>query len=144
MARLTPHRLAEERDARRISENFWRRHFDDSYTRRPDSLSTWDVPWLSVVGSTIWFQSCRAIISWYIGFGVDAVHTRSAQPCGDITDYADAIPVVSSARQDCQRAADRPIQEDFFEGITPAQRLYWRLPPLPIWLVRRAMRWAGW
>src|SRR5205807_10190050 len=32
----------------------------------------------------------------------------------------------------------------FFEGITRWQRLYWKLRlPLPIWLVRRVLRWPG-
>jgi len=41
-------------------------------------------------------------------------------------------------------AADRHVQGKFFEGITRWQRLYWKLRlPLPIWLVRRVLRWPG-
>jgi len=39
--------------------------------------------------------------------------------------------------------ADRYVQEEFFEGITHWQRLYWKLRRLPIWLVRHVMRWLG-
>ena len=39
--------------------------------------------------------------------------------------------------------ADRYVQEEFFEGITHWQRLYWKLRRLPIWLVRHMMRWLG-
>ena len=57
---------------------------------------------------------------------------------------ADAVPVASSERKIVNATADRYVQENFFEGITRWQRLYWKLRlPLPIWLVRRVLRWLG-
>ena len=46
---------------------------------------------------------------------------------------ADAVPVASSERKIVNATADRYVQENFFEGITRWQRLYWKLClPLPI------------
>jgi hypothetical protein len=127
------------------SENFWRRHFDDSYTRRPDSLSTWDVPWLF----GCWEHDLVSIVPRNnlvanIGFGVDAAHTRSRTRAATLPTTPMQFPLCHPQDKIVNAAADRHIQENFFEGITPAQRLYWKLRlPLPIWLVRRAMRWLG-
>jgi hypothetical protein len=129
----------------RTAENFWRRHFDDSYTRRPDGLGTWDVPWLF----GCWEHDLVSIVPRNnlvanIGFGVDAAHTRSRTRAATLPTTPMQFPLCHPQDKIVNAAADRHIQENFFEGITPAQRLYWKLRlPLPIWLVRRAMRWLG-
>jgi hypothetical protein len=60
------------------AENFWRWHLDDSYARRRDGLSTWDVPWVF----SCWRHEMMSIVRRtnlvaHIGFGVDAAHTKS-------------------------------------------------------------------
>jgi hypothetical protein len=125
------------------AENFWRRHLDDSYARRRDGLSTWDVPWIF----SCWRHEMMSIIPRNnlvanIGFGADAAHTKSRTRAAQLPTIAMQFPLRHPKEKIVNVAADRHIQENFFEGITSAQRLYWKLRlPLPIWLVRRAMRW---
>jgi hypothetical protein len=129
----------------RTAENFWRRHFDDSYARNPDGLSTWDVPWLFAC----WRQDLVSIVPRNnlvanMGFGVDAAHTKSQTRAARLPTGPMQIPLRHPKEKIANAAADRYIQENFFEGITPWQRLYWKLRlPLPIWAVRRAKRWLG-
>jgi hypothetical protein len=128
-----------------ISENFWRRHFDDSYMRRRDGLSTWDVAWLFAC----WQHDLLSIVPRHnlvanIGFGVQAAHTKSSTRVANLPIAAMQFPLRHPEKQIANAEADRHIQETFFEGITPWQRLYWKLRlPLPIWLLRRIMRWVG-
>jgi hypothetical protein len=127
------------------AENFWRRHFDDSYARRRDGISTWDVPWIF----SCWRHEMMSIIPRNnlvanIGFGADAAHTKSRTRAAQLPTIAMKFPLRHPKEKIVNGAADRHVQENFFEGITGAQRLYWKLRlPLPIWLVRRAMRWLG-
>jgi hypothetical protein len=127
------------------AENFWRRHFDDSYTRRPDGLSTWDVPWVF----SSWRHEMMSIIPRNnlvanIGFGVDAAHTKSQTRAAQLPTTAVQFPLHHPEKKVVNAAADRHIQTNFFEGITPWQRFYWKLRlPLPIRAVRRTKRWLG-
>jgi hypothetical protein len=127
------------------AQNFWRRHFDDSYSNRQDGLSTWDVPWLF----SCWQHGMLSIVPRNklvsnIGFGGAATHTKSQTRAAHLPATAMEFPLRHPSHKTVNAAADRHIQENFFEGITTAQRLYWKLRlPLPIWLVRRVMRWFG-
>jgi hypothetical protein len=127
------------------AENFWRRHFDDSAMPRKDSLNTWDVPWLF----TCWRHSLLAIIPrtnlvTNLGFGREATHTKGQSRAARLPTTPMHFPLRHPKEKIVNAAADRHTQDDFFEGITPWQRLYWKLRlPLPIWLVRRAMRCLG-
>ena len=129
--------------ATRSAENFWRRHFEDSYTQRRDGLSTWDIPWLF----TCWRRDLLAIVPrnnlvTNIGFGADATHTKSQTQVAQVPKTPIQFPLHHPKKIVANTAADHRVQENFFEGITPAQRLYWKLRlPLPIWMVRRMMRW---
>jgi hypothetical protein len=127
------------------AENFWRRHFDDSYGRKRDGLSTWDVPWLFAC----WRHDLVSIVPrtnlvTNIGFGTDAAHTKSHTRAAQLPTRPMQFPLRHPKEKNVNTAADRHIQENFFEGITPGQRLYWRLRlPLPIWAVRKTQRWLG-
>jgi hypothetical protein len=126
------------------AENFWRRHFDDSYAPNRDGLSTWDVAWLF----TCWQHDMLTVVPRHnlvanIGFGVDAAHTQSRTRAARLPTTPMPFPLQHPTEKIVNVTADRHIQENFFEGITRAQRLYWKLRlPLPIWLVRRAVRLA--
>jgi hypothetical protein len=127
------------------AENFWRRHFDDSYAPKPDGLSTWDVPWLF----SYWQHDLVSIVPGTnlvanIGFGTGAAHTKSETRAANVPVVPMQFPLHHPQTIAINAAADRHIQENFFEGITLMQRLYWKLRlPLPIWLVRRVQRWLG-
>ncbi len=129
----------------RIAQNFWRRHFDDSYAAKRDGLSTWDVPWLF----SCWRHDLLSIVPRSnlvanIGFGADAAHTKSQTRAAQLPTMPVEFPLHHPRERIANAMADRHIQENFFEGITPGQRLYWKLRlPLPIWAVRRAQRWLG-
>lgn len=127
------------------AENFWRRHFDDSYACKRDSLNTWDVPWVF----SCWTHDLVTIIPrtnliTNIGFGPEATHTRSQTRAAQLSTTPVRFPLSHPETTDPNTTADRHIQANFFEGITRWQRLYWKLRlPLPIWLVRRVRRWLG-
>ena len=127
------------------AENFWRRHFDDSYARNRDGLNTWDFPWLFAC----WRHDLLSIVPRKnlvsnIGFGADAAHTKSRTLAARLPTNPIEFPLQHPKEKIVNAAADRYVQEKFFEGITRWQRLYWMLRlPLPIWLVRRVMRWLG-
>lgn len=127
------------------AQNFWRRHFDDSYTHNRDGLSTWDVPWLF----SCWRHEMLSIVPRTnlvanLGFGAGAAHTKSETRATNVPVTPMRFPLRHPSAVAMNAAADRHIQENFFEGITPMQRLYWKLRlPLPIWLVRRGQRWLG-
>jgi len=127
------------------AENFWRRHFDDAYARKRDGLSTWDIPWFF----SWWRHDLITIVPRNnlvrnIGFGPDAAHTKSQTCAAQLPTTPMQFPLHHPEKKVVNVTADHHIQENFFEGITPWQRLYWKLRlPLPIWLVRRVMRWLG-
>ena len=127
------------------ARNFWRRHFDDSYARKPDGLDTWDVPWLFAC----WRHDLVSIVPrtnlvGNMGFGIDAAHTKSHTRAAQLPTRLMQFPLRHPKEKNMNTVADRHIQENFFEGITPGQRLYWKLRlPLPIWAVRTAQRWLG-
>jgi hypothetical protein len=127
------------------AENFWRRHFDDSYGQKVGGLNTWDVPW----SFSCWRNNMMSIVPRTnlvanIGFGADAAHTKSTTRAARLPTTPMPFPLQHPTEKMVNAAADRHIQENFFEGITPAQRLYWKLRlPLPIWLVRRFLRWIN-
>lgn len=129
----------------RTAENFWRRHFDDSYVRNRDGLNTWDIPWLFAC----WRHDLLSIVPRNnlvanIGFGLDAAHTKSRTRAARLPTNPIEFPLQDPKEKIVNATADRYVQEKFFEGITPGQRLYWKLRlPLPIWFVRRALRWLG-
>ena len=129
----------------KTAENFWRRHFDDSFAHRPDGLDTWDVPWLfSCWRHHMWSIVPRTNLVTNLGFGAGAAHTKSTTRAANVPVMPMQFPLRHPQQIVPDRAADRHIQEYLFEGITPGQRLYWKLRlPLPIWLVRRFMRWLG-
>ncbi len=113
--------------------NFWR------------GLGTWDVPWLFAC----WRQDLVSIVPRNnlvsnIGFGVDAVHTKSQTRAAQLPTTAVQFPLHHPEKKVVNAAADCHIQKNFFEGITRWQRFYWKLRlPLPIWAVRRTKRWLG-
>ena len=127
------------------AENFWRRHFDDSYAIKPDGLNTWDIPWVF----SCWRHDLITIVPrnnvvTNIGVGADAAHTKSSTRGAGLRTTPILFPLRHPTEKIVNSAADRYIQQNFREGITPWQRLYWKLRlPLPIWLVRRVMRWLG-
>lgn len=127
------------------AENFWRRHFDDSYARNQDGLNTWDIPWLFAC----WRHDLLSIVPKNnlvanTGFGLDAAHTKSQTRAAGLPTNPIEFPLQHPKEKKANAAADRYVQEEFFEGITRGQRLFWKLRlPLPIWLVRRVMRWLG-
>jgi len=127
------------------AENFWRRHFDDSYGQKVGGLNTWDVPW----SFSCWRHDMMSIVPRTnlvanIGFGADAAHTKSTTRAAKLPTTPMPFPLRHPKEKMVNAVADRHIQENFFEGITPAQRLYWKLRlPLPIWLVRRFLRWIN-
>lgn len=127
------------------AENYWRRHFDDSYARNQDGLNTWDIPWLFAC----WRHDLLSIVPRKnlvsnIGFGLDAAHTRSQTRTARLPTNPVEFPLQHPKEKKVNAAADRYVQEEVFEGITRWQRLFWKLRlPLPIWLVRRVMRWLG-
>jgi hypothetical protein len=126
------------------AENFWRRHFDDSYGRHSDSLNTWDVPWQF----TCWQRDMVTIVPrnnlvTNIGFGVDSTHAKSHR-AAELPTAPIQFPLQHPVTKIVNTAADRHAQENFAEGSTPWQRLYWKLRlPLPIRFVRRTLRWLG-
>ncbi|MEY2545269.1 MAG: hypothetical protein QOG48_386 [Verrucomicrobiota bacterium] len=123
----------------RTSENFWRRHFDDSYAPDHGGLNTWDVPWLF----SCWRHEMMSIVPrtnliTNLGFGSNASHTRSTTRAANVPVVPMQFPLRHPHAVEVNAVADRHIQENFFEGITPAQRFYWKLRlPLPISFVRR-------
>jgi hypothetical protein len=125
------------------AKNFWRRHFDDSYGQKVGGLNTWDVPWLF----SCWRHSMMSIVPRMnlvanIGFGADAAHTKSTTRAAKLPTTPIPFPLHHPTEKMVNAAADRHIQKNFFEGITPAQRLYWTLRlPIPVWFVRRIIRW---
>jgi hypothetical protein len=127
------------------AENFWRRHFDDSHVPHPDGLNTWDVAWMF----SCWRQGMLSIVPrtnlvMNLGFGADAAHTKGETRAANVPVVPMQFPLRHPPQLAANAAADRHIQKSLFEGITPAQRLYWKLRlPLPIWLVRRVRRWLG-
>src|ERR1700682_5456116 len=127
------------------AENFWRRHFDDSHARNRDGLNTWDVPWLFAC----WRYDLLSIVPRKnlvsnIGFGRDAAHTKSQTRTARLPTNPIEFPLQHPKEKKANAAADRYVQEEFFEGITRWRRLFWKLRlPLPISLVRRVMRWLG-
>jgi hypothetical protein len=127
------------------AHNFWQSHFDDSHAHKRDGLSTWDVPWLF----SCWRHEMLSIVPKTnlvanIGVGAEAAHTKSETRATNVPVTPMQFPLRHPPAVAVNAAADRHIQEKFFEGITPMQRLYWKLRlPLPIWLVRRAQRWLG-
>jgi hypothetical protein len=129
----------------RTAQNFWRRHFDDSYADRCDGLSTWDVPWLF----SCWQHGMLSIVPrnklvLNIGFGGAATHTKSQIRAEFPPTTSMQFPLRHPRHKTVNAAADRHVQANFFEGITPAQRLYWKVrSPLPIWFTRRVLRWLG-
>jgi hypothetical protein len=124
------------------SENYWRRHFDDSRAQKRDGLNTWDVAWLF----SCWRHEMVSIVPRTnlvanIGFGVEAAHTTTATRATHVPIAPLAFPLRHPKDRDVNIAADRRIQKWFFEGITPAQHLYWKLRlPLPIRFARRVRR----
>jgi hypothetical protein len=127
------------------AENFWRRHFDDSYIGRTDGLNTWDVPW----HFACWRHDLLSIVPRNnlvanIGFGFDAAHTKSQTRAARLPTNPIEFPLEHPKGKKLNATADKYVQENFCEGVTLWQRLYWKLRlPLPIWLVRRVMRWLG-
>lgn len=125
----------------RTSENFWRRHFDDSYGQDAGGLNTWDIPWLF----SCWRHEMLSVVPRTnlvsnLGFGAMASHTRSNTRAANVPMVPMEFPLRHPLSVEGSTAADRYIQENFFEGITPVQRLFWKLRlPLPISLVRRIM-----
>lgn len=129
----------------RSARNFWRRHFDDGFERHPDGLNTWDIPWFFAC----WYHKLMTIIPRTnlianIGFGADAAHTKLRTRTSQLPTQPIGFPLQHPAMKAIDRSADAYVQTNFCEGITPAQRLYWKLRlPLPIWAVRRTLRWLG-
>jgi hypothetical protein len=73
-----------------------------------------------------------------LGVGADATH--ASQPLGGAGDGTGslAFPLQHPAQQTVHEKADRHVQAEIFEALTPWQRIYWKLQlPFPIWLVRR-------
>jgi hypothetical protein len=126
------------------AENFWRRHFDDSVSGNRDGLNTWDIAWQF----TCWRQDMVTIVPannliTNTGIGVDATHTRSHR-ASRLLRTPMQFPLRHPAGKIVNEAADRYVQESFYQGITPSQRWYWKLRlPLPIWVVRRVRRWLN-
>lgn len=68
--------------------------------------------------------------------------TRGANRCENFR--GSQFPLRHPKEKIVNAAADRYVQESLCEGITPRQRLYWKLRlPLPIWAVRKTQRWVG-
>jgi len=119
--------------------NFWRRHFDDCHQRHPDGLNTWDVQMVFA----FWRHQMRSIITREnlvknLGVGAEATHTR--QPVGKTASSSRSLefPLRHPKQTAVHEKADRHVQAEVFEALTPWQRLYWKLQlPLPIWVVRR-------
>lgn len=127
------------------AENFWRRNFDDSLRRHPDGLNTWDVAWVfSCWRESMWSIVPRTNLVTNLGFGAAATHTKRKNRSANAPTVPMQFPLCHPVAVAVNAAADRHIQRNLFEGITPAQRLYWKLRlPLPIWVVRRALRWVS-
>jgi hypothetical protein len=127
----------------RTAENFWRRQFDDSLARHPHGLNTWDVAWVF----SCWRHQMLSVVPRSnlvanLGFGADATHTKRKTRAANVPVVSMRFPLRHPAAVEVNAEADRHIQKNLFEGVTPAQRLYWKLRlPLPIWLVRRVLRW---
>ena len=125
--------------------NFWRRHFDDCVRNHPDGLGTWDVQLVFA----FWLHDLLAItprnnLITNLGFGIDAAHTRSRTRTAQLPTEPMQFPLRHPKEKIVNAAADHNIQDNFFERITPWQRLYWKLRlPLPIWAVRKTRRWFG-
>jgi hypothetical protein len=124
--------------------NFWRRQFDDGHEQHPDGLNTWDVQLVFA----FWRHKMHSIVPrknliTNLGIGADATHTR--QTLGSAEQGAGFLefPLQHPAEQTVDEKADRHVQEEVFEALTPWQRIYWKLQlPVPIWVVRRLLRWA--
>jgi len=135
--------LLERITASARAQNFWRQHFDDSHARKRDGLNTWDVAWLFAC----WRNDLVSIVPRdnlvaNIGFGIDAAHTKSSTRAARLPTTSMQFPLGHPKEENVNTTADRHIQENFFEGITPGQRLFWTLRlPLPIWAVRRTQGW---
>jgi len=129
----------KNRSTSATAENYWRLMFDDSHARKPGWLNTWDVAWLF----SCWQHEMLSIVPrnnliTNIGFGPDAAHTRSQTRAAKVQVTPIQFPLCHPKQITVNAVADRHIQKDFFEGLTPAQRLYWKLRlPLPIWFLRR-------
>ena len=125
--------------------NFWRRYLDDSYARNRDSLKTRDVPCIFAS----WQRDMLSIIPRKnlisnIGFGREATHTKSQTRMARLPDESNRLPVAASERKNREHGGRSLRPGRILRGTTRWQRLFWKLRvPLPIWLVRRVMRWLG-
>jgi len=121
--------------------NFWRRHFDDCHRQHPDGLNTWDIQLVFA----FWRHQMRSIVAREnlvanLGVGADATHTRQALGRASERRGSLEFPLQHPARQTAHEKADRHVQKEVFEALTPWQRIYWKLQlPFPIWLVRRVL-----
>ena len=129
----------KEKVATSTAINFWRRHFDDCYEQHPDGLNTWDVQLVFA----FWRHAMRSIVTkenLVRNLGVGASATHATQPRGGAGQGNGflAFPLQHPAQQTVHEKADRHVQTEVFEALTPWQRIYWKLQlPFPIWMVRR-------
>lgn len=127
------------------ARNYWRRHFDDCFQNHADGLGTWDVQLVFA----LWRQNLLSIVPRRnlvanLGFGPDAVHTRHTSRTGEREATAMRFPLRHPTSVAVDAHADHQVQEEVFEGVTPWQKIYWKLRlPLPIWMVRRFLRFAA-
>lgn len=123
------------------AQNYWRTMFDDSYKTKLGGLNTWDVPWLF----NCWRGDMLSVVPrknlvTNLGFGATASHTRSNNRAANVPVAPMEFPLRHPPSIEMNANADRHIQKNLFEGITPVQRLYWKMRlPLPISFVRRIL-----
>jgi len=92
-----------------------------------------------------WRHQMRSIVAREnlvanLGVGADATHTRQALGRTSESSGSLEFPLQHPARQTTHGKADRYVQKEVFEALTPWQRIYWKLQlPFPIWLVRRVL-----
>lgn len=125
--------------------NFWRRHFDDCLSNRRDALNTWDLPWTFACWKNgLLSVMPRVNLVENLGFGPEAIHTKRPSRLDAMATGVMTFPLVHPPDIAADKNSDDWVQANICEGATGLERLFWSLRfPLPIWCVRRGLRWLN-
>jgi len=121
---------------------YWKAVFDDCASRKPDSLSSWAVPWTY----SCWKEGMLAILPSTnlvsnIGFGKQSTHTVRHNRFADMTVESMHFPLRHPAIINTSEAADQFTERTHFYGQDALQRFIWTLRfPFPLCRMRYVQR----